>query len=126
MAELLPWVAGQELVDHHCHGVLARDADQATLESMLNEGTGWRGGSQFDSQAGFAFRRWCPPVLGHPLEPDDLVRGRARQPAELRRGGDRFRGEAGVHAHRGHPGPHQEPLAHLGRAELGPAGDVVG
>jgi len=53
-------------VDHHCHGVLYRDADEATLESMLNEGSGWPGGSVFDSQAGFAFRRLCPPVLGLP------------------------------------------------------------
>jgi predicted TIM-barrel fold metal-dependent hydrolase len=77
--ELLGCVAEQPLVDHHCHGVLARDADEATLESMLNEGTGWRGGSQFDSQAGFAFRRWCPPVLGLPphAELADYVARRA-------------------------------------------------
>ena len=31
---------------------------------MLNEGSSWPGGSVFDSQAGFAFRRLCPPVLG--------------------------------------------------------------
>ncbi len=66
MPELLGCVAEQPLVDHHCHGVLYRDADQATLESMLNEGAEWPGGSQFDSQAGFAFRRLCPPVLGLP------------------------------------------------------------
>jgi len=64
--ELLGCVAEQALVDHHCHGVLYRDADRATLESMLNEGSGWPGGSVFDSQAGFAFRRLCPPVLGLP------------------------------------------------------------
>jgi len=64
--DLLPCVAGQPLVDHHCHGVLRRDADEATLESMLTEGAGWPGGSVFDSQAGLAFRRLCPPVLGLP------------------------------------------------------------
>ena len=63
MPELLPWVAEQALVDHHCHGVLYRDADQATLESMLTEGAGWPGGSVFDSQAGLTFLRFCPPVL---------------------------------------------------------------
>ncbi|HMI25117.1 MAG TPA: amidohydrolase family protein, partial [Streptosporangiaceae bacterium] len=52
--------------DHHCHGVLRRDADVATLESMLSEGAGFPGGSVFDSQAGFMFRRLCPPVLGLP------------------------------------------------------------
>jgi len=64
--DLLGCVAEQPLVDHHCHGVLHRDADEATLESMLNEGSAWPGGSVFDSQAGFAFRRLCPPVLGLP------------------------------------------------------------
>jgi uncharacterized protein len=63
---LLACVADQPLVDHHCHGVLGRDADEATLESMLTEGPGVPGGSVFDSQAGFAFRRLCPPVLGLP------------------------------------------------------------
>ena len=66
MAELLSCVAEQPLVDHHCHGVLRRDADEGTLESMLTEGAGWPGGSVFDSQAGLAFRRLCPPVLGLP------------------------------------------------------------
>jgi uncharacterized protein len=64
--ELLAAVAEQPLVDHHCHGVLYRDADEATLESMLNEGAGFAGGSLFDTQAGFAFGRLCPPVLGLP------------------------------------------------------------
>ena len=66
MPDLLACVAGQPLVDHHCHGVLRRDADEGTLESMLTEGAGWPGGSVFDSQAGLAFRRLCPPVLGLP------------------------------------------------------------
>jgi hypothetical protein len=79
VAELLPCVADQLLVDHHCHGVLYRDADEATLESMLTEGTGWPGGSVFDSQAGFAFLRLCPPVLGLPphAELADYVARRA-------------------------------------------------
>ena len=82
MTELLSCVAEQPLVDHHCHGVLCRDADEATLESLLNEGSGEPGGSAFsafDSQAGFAFRRLCPPVLGLPphAELTDYVARRA-------------------------------------------------
>jgi uncharacterized protein len=79
VADLLPCVAEQALVDHHCHGVLSRDADQATLESMLTEGDGWPGGSVFDSQAGFMFLRLCPPVLGLPphAELPDYVTRRA-------------------------------------------------
>ncbi len=70
MPGLLACVADQLLVDHHCHGVLGRDADEATLESMLTEGPGVPGGSVFDSQAGFTFRRLCPPVLGLPAHAD--------------------------------------------------------
>jgi predicted TIM-barrel fold metal-dependent hydrolase len=79
VAELLPCVAEQALADHHCHGVLRRDADQATLESMLTEGDRWPGGSVFDSQAGFMFLRLCPPVLGLPphAELPDYVARRA-------------------------------------------------
>jgi predicted TIM-barrel fold metal-dependent hydrolase len=79
VAELLPCVAEQALVDHHCHGVLRRDADLATLESMLTEGESWPGGSVFDSQAGFMFRKLCPPVLGLPphAELGDYVARRA-------------------------------------------------
>jgi uncharacterized protein len=65
------------LVDHHCHGVLLRDADEATLESLLTEGGPPPGAppgngpppySVFDSGIGFAFRRLCPPVLGLPAD----------------------------------------------------------
>jgi predicted TIM-barrel fold metal-dependent hydrolase len=66
LAELLACVAEQPLVDHHCHGVLYRDADEATLESLLSEGAGFPGGTVFDSRAGFAFRHLCPPILGLP------------------------------------------------------------
>jgi len=46
---------------------------------MLTEGAGWPGGSVFDSGAGFAFRRVCPPVLGLPphTELSDYVARRA-------------------------------------------------
>jgi uncharacterized protein len=77
--DLLSCVAEQPLVDHHCHGVLCRDADEAALESMLTEGAAWAGGSVFDSQAGFMFRRLCPPVLDLPSHAgvDDYVARRA-------------------------------------------------
>ena len=62
---LLPFVASQPLTDHHCHGVLGEGGD---LGALLNEGGGdaAAGGSAFDSLAGLAFRRWCPPLLGLP------------------------------------------------------------
>ena len=96
MPELLPCVAEQSLVDHHCHGVLWREADEDTLESMLNEGASWADGSVFDSQAGFMFLRLCPPVLGLPphAELDEYVARRAELGAiEVSK---RFLSQAGV------------------------------
>jgi len=62
---LLPFVASQPLTDHHCHGVLRTDGN---AEALLNEadGAAARGGLAFDSLAGLAFLRWCPPLLDLP------------------------------------------------------------
>jgi predicted TIM-barrel fold metal-dependent hydrolase len=52
------------LVDHHCHGVVTRDLDRAEVEAMLTEAGGpGLAGTLFDSQIGFALRRWCAPLL---------------------------------------------------------------
>jgi hypothetical protein len=62
--EPLPFVAAQPLVDHHCHGVLEATGD---LEALLNEADGDAArGHAFDSLAGLAFRKWCPPLLDLP------------------------------------------------------------
>ena len=63
---LLPFVAAQPLTDHHCHGVLRSGGD---VEALLNEADGAAagGGLAFDSLAGLAFRRWCPPLLDLPV-----------------------------------------------------------
>jgi hypothetical protein len=63
---VLPFVAAQPLIDHHCHGVLRAGADLAGLLSEA-DGAATADGAPFDSLAGLAFRRWCPPLLG--LEP---------------------------------------------------------
>ena len=56
------------LVDHHCHGVVTRDLERAEVEAMLTEADGpGLAGTLFDSQLGFALRRWCAPLLD--LEP---------------------------------------------------------
>jgi uncharacterized protein len=66
---VLPFVAEQPLVDHHCHGVLRSGGD---LAGLLNEADGdaTADGMPFDSLAGLAFRRWCPPLLGLPPHTD--------------------------------------------------------
>jgi uncharacterized protein len=54
------------LVDQHVHSVLPGPLDQAEFERFLTESDqpAPAGTSQFDSQLGFAVRRWCAPVLG--------------------------------------------------------------
>ncbi len=53
------------LVDHHCHGVVRGDPDDETFASYLVEADSPAapGTSYFDTQLGFAVRRWCPPLL---------------------------------------------------------------
>jgi uncharacterized protein len=72
-----------ELIDHHCHGVLSGDLDLPGIEALLTEATAPPppGTSAFDSQLGFAVRRWCAPVLD--LEPHAPAAGYAARRAEL-------------------------------------------
>lgn len=71
------------LVDHHAHGALRDLAERGELEALLTESDrpvpGWM--SQFDSQVGFAVRRWCAPVLG--LEPHAAAQRYVERRAEL-------------------------------------------
>lgn len=67
------------LVDQYCHGVLRTELGLGTFEDRLRRealgataqpgttGPPAVGTSFFDTQTGFAVRRWCPPLLG--LEP---------------------------------------------------------
>ncbi|MFE9683785.1 amidohydrolase family protein [Streptomyces sp. NPDC006285] len=57
------------LVDQYCHGVLRTELGLGTFEAHLARGEGLpaAGTTFFDTQTGFAVRRWCPPLLG--LEP---------------------------------------------------------
>jgi predicted TIM-barrel fold metal-dependent hydrolase len=74
-------VTGLALADHHVHPALGGVLSRPEFEELITEsdraapqGTTW-----FDSQLGFAVRRWCAPVLG--LEPsaapDDYLARRA-------------------------------------------------
>src|SRR5687767_14283742 len=58
-------LADLPLVDHHVHGALRAAVDRPTFESMITEGPRpHSAGTAFDSQVGFAIRRWCAPLLG--------------------------------------------------------------
>ena len=63
---LLSAIEEMPLVDHHVHGALKDDVDRYSLEELLTESDRpipeWM--TQFDSQLGFAIRRWCAPLLG--------------------------------------------------------------
>ena len=78
---LLSSVEALRLVDHHCHGVATGDLDRSEFESLLTEAETATplGGTLFDSQIGFAVRRWCAPVLDLPphASPEDYLRRRA-------------------------------------------------
>jgi hypothetical protein len=88
------------LIDHHCHGVVAAALDASGVESLLSEGPGPAppGTSAFDSQLGFAVRRWCAPVLD--LEPSAPGQRYTERRAELGPGevNRRLLGSAGVEA----------------------------
>jgi hypothetical protein len=57
------------LVDHHCHGIVRGELGLGSFEAYLSEAAApaTPGTTFFDTQTGFAVRRWCPPLLG--LEP---------------------------------------------------------
>jgi uncharacterized protein len=75
-----PTAPGPALIDHHVHGILSGELDADDLESGLMESTAPPppGTTAFDTQLGFAIRRWCAPVLDlDPLAPaDEYVRRR--------------------------------------------------
>ncbi|WP_307875039.1 amidohydrolase family protein [Frankia nepalensis] len=74
------------LVDHHCHGLVRRELDRVDFERIMTEADhpAPDGVSFFDSQLGFALRRWCAPVLDLPAhaEPDDYLARRAELGAD--------------------------------------------
>ncbi|WP_445400191.1 amidohydrolase family protein [Streptomyces sp. LE64] len=86
------------LVDHHCHGVLREDPGAEGFASYLTEShaPAAPGTSFFDSQVGFAVRRWCPPLLGldpHTSPSRYLNRRRELGPEEVAR---RLLGATGI------------------------------
>jgi predicted TIM-barrel fold metal-dependent hydrolase len=78
------------LIDHHVHGVVSAPLDRPGVEALLTEAPGPPppGTSTFDSQLGFAVRRWCAPVLDlKPSAPAEVYLARRAElgPAEVSR-----------------------------------------
>jgi uncharacterized protein len=68
-----------DLVDHHCHGILTADLDRAGFEGLMNEAVRASplGTTLFDSTLGWAIRRHCAPLLDlDPLVPADTYLSR--------------------------------------------------
>jgi uncharacterized protein len=74
---------GLALIDHHVHGVVTADLDRVDFELLLTEAPRppAPGTTMFDSQLGFAVRRWCAPVLE--LEPSISAEEYLSRRAEL-------------------------------------------
>ncbi|GAA1010626.1 amidohydrolase [Acrocarpospora pleiomorpha] len=74
-------LAALPLVDHHVHGASAVPLDRTAFETLITESDRPIPAfmTQFDSQLGFAIRRWCAPVLGLPAHasPGDYLARRA-------------------------------------------------
>ncbi|MFE3666345.1 amidohydrolase family protein [Streptomyces sp. NPDC059164] len=90
-----------DLVDQNCHGVLRAELGLGTFEARLGaaRAPAAPGTTFFDTQTGFAVRRWCPPLLGleaHCPPARYLARRRELGVAETSR---RLLRAAGVSAH---------------------------
>jgi hypothetical protein len=118
------------LFDHHCHGVVRRDLDRESFESMLTEAGRATplGGSLFDSRIGLAVRRWCAPVLDLPAHatPDEYLTQRSALGfAEVN---SRFLQAAGLRGMCVDTGFSPEPIlmpTELGALISGPAHEIV-
>ena len=74
------------LIDHHCHGIITEPLDRAAFEDLITE-SDWPapdGTTHFDTQVGFAIRRYCGPVLGLApfASPEDYLARRRELGAE--------------------------------------------
>ncbi|KES04206.1 amidohydrolase [Streptomyces toyocaensis] len=111
------------LVDQYCHGVLRTELGLGTFEAQLvrTEGPPAPGTTLFDTQTGFAVRRWCPPLLGlEPHCPPARYLARRRELGMTEAGRRLLRG-SGITAYLVDTGL---PDDLTGPAELGRAGDA--
>jgi predicted TIM-barrel fold metal-dependent hydrolase len=127
---LLSCVENLTLVDHHCHGVVGRDLDRSEFESLLTEAEAPSplAGTLFDSQIGFAVRRWCAPVLDLPphASADDYLTRRADLGAdEVNRRFLRTAGVAALFLDTGFSADAILPLDEMGTLADAPVHEIV-
>lgn len=90
MPEIAEYLDELPLVDHHVHGTLLPPLSRGEFETFLTESAEpiptWM--TQFDSQVGFAVRKYCAPVFGLPehSDADSYWQARSsRRPDEISR-----------------------------------------
>jgi uncharacterized protein len=69
VGDFADFVDDLRLVDHHAHAPFRRDGSEERFQNALNEASTARlanPAAGYDSQIGFAIRRWCAPVLDLP------------------------------------------------------------
>ncbi|MGA4799541.1 amidohydrolase [Streptomyces lavendulocolor] len=111
------------LVDQYCHGVLRTELGLGTFETMLGRSAAppAAGTTFFDTQTGFAVRRWCPPLLGlEPHCPPARYLARRRELGVLE-SGRRLLRATGISTYLVETGP---PGDLTGPAEIAAAGDA--
>ena len=118
-------LAALPLVDAHCHRLLAEAVDADRFERYCTEADRLPPGTAWDSPAGLAIRRWCPPALDLPAfaPPADYLRrrgelGLAEVDARLLRAA----GLSHLLVDTGLPGA---PVESLARAAGAPVSEVV-
>ncbi|GAA4201574.1 amidohydrolase family protein [Microbispora amethystogenes] len=123
-------VAALPLVDHHVHGASAADLDRPAFETLVTESDRLIPPfmTQFDSQIGFAIRRWCAPVLGlsaHASPEDYLARRAELGAAEVNRRLLRGSGIGRFLVETGYRGEDVLGVAGMAEASDRPAAEIV-
>lgn len=83
-ADFVDHVEQIQLVDHHVHSIYREDGAEARFQNLLNEGSRYdlhRPEAAYDSQIGYAIRRWCSELIE--LEPHVPVNEYWKRRAEL-------------------------------------------
>lgn len=128
---LAEFVETLALIDHHVHGAFGADGTRSRFENALNEGStdplpDFVSG--FDSQLGFAVRRFCAPLLDlEPHAPADEYWARRVELGE-QEVNRRFLGSAGVSdwvVDTGYAGPDSYGLAEMTAMTGSPCHEIV-
>lgn len=98
-AEFAEFVEQLQLIDHHVHGAFRADGDEARFSNALSERN--RGGlttqlDGYESQLGFALRRWCAEILDLPRNVDPQTYWSHRSSIGEAEVGRRFTRAAGI------------------------------